>query len=429
MKHRFIWFLLIIFTILATFISCSAPTLDNEESSGIETEQNKNHPSGYTQIATVEDLMNISPNGKYILTADINLQGIEWKPIGSSAVPFSGLFDGNGHKITNLFISEPRSYVGVFGYNSGIIQNLKAENINIDVTFNKKMELIYAGAVAGLNEGTITNCTISGNISASADLTGVGGVVGYNSGGTIKYSSSAGSVSAKSFGLSIGQATAGGLVGINTSAVSHSFSSCDVSASAESCIAGGLIGDCKNGMVEKCYAVGNTYATISISARFPASYAGGLVGNVYESTVSECYSSGKVESSVFSSDTSSVPSAIAGGLIGYIAKSNLNNCYSLCNVNSSNTAHTATREVFAGRLVGSGSFENIDNCYCSDAQMLLKTDGAISNDVATNDIGEMIAQSTVQTSTFHTDILKWSIEHWSFSDSILPSLKTIENSQ
>ena len=429
MKHRFLWFLLIVFTILATFISCSALTLDNEESSGIETEQNKNHPSGYTQIATVEDLMNISPNGKYILTADINLQGIEWKPIGSSAVPFSGLFDGNGHKITNLFISEPHSYVGFFGYNSGIIQNLKVENVNIDVKFTKKMEIIYAGAVAGLNKGTIANCTTSGNISSSADLTGVGGVVGYNSGGTIKYCSSAGSVSAKSFGISIGQATAGGLVGINTFDVSHSFSSCAVSVSAESNNAGGLIGDCKNGMVKKCYATGNTYATISCSAHYLASCVGGLIGNVYESTISECYSSGKVENSVFSSNTSSVTSAIAGGLIGYIAKSNLNNCYSLCDVTSSNTAHTVNRDVFAGRLVGSGGFENIDNCYYSDAQMLLKTDGAISNNVSTNDLGEMVAQSTVLTSSFHTDILKWSIEHWFFSDATLPSLKNIGNSQ
>jgi len=427
MKHRFILLLLIVFTILATFISCSAPTINNGESSDIETE--KSHPSGYTPIATVEDLMNISPNGEYILTADINLQGIEWKPIGNSSVPFSGLFDGNGHKITNLFISEPRSYVGVFGYNSGIIQNLKVENVNIDVTFTKKMEIIYAGAIAGLNEGTITNCTTSGNISSSADLTGAGGVVGYNSGGTIKYCFSVGNVSAKSFGESIDQAIAGGLVGINTSAVSHSFSSCDVSASAKNNVAGGLIGDCNNGMVEKCYATGNTYATISSWAHHPSACAGGLIGNVYESTVSECYSSGNVESSVFSSNTSSVPSATAGGLVGYIAKSNLNNCYSLCNVNSSNTAHTVTREVFAGRLVGNGSFQNIDNCYCSDAQMLSKTDGAIPNNVATNDIGEMIAQATLQTSTFHTDILKWSTEHWSFSDSILPSLKTIGNSQ
>ncbi len=42
----------------------------------------------------------------YKLAANIDLSGITASPIGSEAVPFSGIFDGNGHKIENLKIKK-----------------------------------------------------------------------------------------------------------------------------------------------------------------------------------------------------------------------------------------------------------------------------------------------------------------------------------
>lgn len=55
-------------------------------------------PEGYTAINTVEELQNITGEGKYILMSDINLENFKFKPIKD----FAGILDGNGHKIYNL---------------------------------------------------------------------------------------------------------------------------------------------------------------------------------------------------------------------------------------------------------------------------------------------------------------------------------------
>lgn len=48
----------------------------------------------------------------YELTADIDLSGYEWEPMGTSSYKFRGSFDGNEYKIKNLNISSG-TYVGL----------------------------------------------------------------------------------------------------------------------------------------------------------------------------------------------------------------------------------------------------------------------------------------------------------------------------
>ena len=63
---------------------------------------------GYKKISSAEDLKAISqdPSGKYCLSKDIDLQGVEWTPIS-----FNGILDGNGHEIRNLTLTAPGNNV------------------------------------------------------------------------------------------------------------------------------------------------------------------------------------------------------------------------------------------------------------------------------------------------------------------------------
>ena len=109
-----------------------------------------------------------------ILTADIDLKGAEWAPIGSAAKDhgFMGNFDGNGKVIYNLSIknieldSDGYAYAGFFGVTEGTadaenyIKDLVIENVTIDTTGN-----IVAAAVAYPYYTTLENITVRGNIA------------------------------------------------------------------------------------------------------------------------------------------------------------------------------------------------------------------------------------------------------------------------
>ena len=51
-----------------------------------------------------------------------------WEPIGPEYCPFKGTFEGNGHKITGIYINSEENYQGFFGQNKGTIKNLGIEN-------------------------------------------------------------------------------------------------------------------------------------------------------------------------------------------------------------------------------------------------------------------------------------------------------------
>ena len=114
------------------------------------------------------------------LSADINMAGKEWTPIGTDENnSYNGIFDGNGNTITGLTVNQSEKYnAGLFGClgSGGKVQNLTLENVNISGTY-------YVGSVVGTNFGTVSGCTASGNITGTETL--VGGVVGWNYYGTV----------------------------------------------------------------------------------------------------------------------------------------------------------------------------------------------------------------------------------------------------
>ncbi len=215
----------------------------------------------------------------YELKADIDLGGMEWTPVAI----FYGTFNGNGYTVSNFKITTGRRYVGLFGYNGGVIENLGVENFTVNVSYSG---YVYAGGVVGYNGGSITNSYATGDVSAtsSGSYAYAGGLVGYNS-GSILNSYATGDISATSSG-----SYAGGLVGYNDGgSILNSYATGDVSASSDSdARAGGLVGS-NGGSILNSYATGDVSATItSTSSRFSYAYAGGLVGYNYGS-ITNCY--------------------------------------------------------------------------------------------------------------------------------------------
>lgn len=103
-----------------------------------------------------------------ILTRDIDLGNHEWTPIGVSYNAFSGIFDGQGHTISNLHISSS-SNVGFFGYLSAtVVKNLNVSG-NIAVTLtNHAVEYTQESACAGGLACFSCGCAI---INCSTDVT------------------------------------------------------------------------------------------------------------------------------------------------------------------------------------------------------------------------------------------------------------------
>ena len=148
----------------------------------------------YTVISTPDEFKAIGEdstkwNKNYVLGADIDLDGAEITPIGKvepDFISFTGKFSGNGHTVSNFKINKPDSdYVGLFGFNEGLIMDLGVENA--EVTENR-----YVSGICGNNQGTITNCHNAATVNGDIDI---GGVCGYNNDSIVINCYNTGSVS------------------------------------------------------------------------------------------------------------------------------------------------------------------------------------------------------------------------------------------
>ncbi|MDP4152847.1 MAG: S-layer homology domain-containing protein [Bacillota bacterium] len=121
-----------------------------------------------------------------ILTADIDLGQKAWAPIGAETEAtnpqFCGIFNGNFHTISGLATSDGSCIAtdmnGLFGYNAGIIENLKVTG-NVAVTSST----LLTGGIAAFNVGTVINCCSNIQFSLNNinyDGNTLGGLVGIN---------------------------------------------------------------------------------------------------------------------------------------------------------------------------------------------------------------------------------------------------------
>ena len=212
------------------------------------------------------------------LTADIDLTGKNWTPIGTSfRNKYTGTFDGGGHTIKGLTVTTNDQFVGLFGSigYAGTVKNVMMEDVQI--TSNRSLD--FAGGVAGYSDGTIENCSVSGSVSGTVY---VGGVVGAQWEGSITGCSSSATVK--------GMVHVGGVVGQTnggaTLTACYATGNVTLEIDPRKNIAGGsLVGFNGGNGVRACYATGNVTSTGSSTGNV---HIGGFFGDNYTS-VTACY--------------------------------------------------------------------------------------------------------------------------------------------
>lgn len=242
------------------FYSNDSKTIKIYKDSGHVYDENKGHckycsdlcvpkqdAEGYNLISHLDDLLwfrsqvkNGNVSFKARLTNDLDLGtmcgesiGKSWTPIESmSMVPFSGTFDGQGHTISGLYISNTSGSInGFFGDVSGTVCNL---NVTGSISAGNYCGLIAARTTA--TSAKIENCKVHGQIICKG-------------------------------------AYAGSIVGDSNGSISN----CENKASvAGSQYVGGIVGRHTNGRLSRCINMGNVEANGALQA----SYAGGIAGYI-----------------------------------------------------------------------------------------------------------------------------------------------------
>ena len=208
-----------------------------------------------------------------------------WQPIAHDTditfnfqgTPFTAIFEGNGHTISNLFVKPPsdQRYLGLIGYidSSGGVYNLGL--VGVYVAGSGVLGSIIGGLV-GENRGTITGCYATGQVLGNGTT---GGLVGRN-GGTITGCYATSSVS----GLNEGASAIGGLVGQSGGTITGCYATGQVLGGTLT--TGGLVGEnLQEVSINASYAIGR------VSSRHMRPFRiGGLVGlNSTASMINSCY--------------------------------------------------------------------------------------------------------------------------------------------
>ena len=258
-----------------------------------------------TEITTCTELQNMSLTGDYYLSNDIDCTGTSgwnggagFEPIGNESNNFSGTFDGQGYKITGLYINRcinqwSTGYAGLFGFtgSGSEIKDVGLEQVDV-------CGCIVGGLVGYNMGGTITNCYSTGSVIGD---TVAGGLVGRNIGKTFAINQPS-SDYASLFGFT-GSGSEITNVGLEQVIVNSSW------------LVGSFVGGNEEATITNCYSTGSV---------FSAWFAGGLVGENMGGTIANSYSTG------------SVCGFGAGGLVGFTLEGTIANSYSTGSVSGCN---------------------------------------------------------------------------------------------
>ena len=376
----------------------------------------------------------VGANTYWKLTADIDLNGLSWTPIGNRFTMddyynFGGHLDGNSHTIANLVIID-RLRAGLISMmnggsvkNLGIVGNNSISNsergggfvcsvsdiVMIDncyytgnISAISTTTTAIAGGIVGWTNGylTITNCNVSSNSSINSS-TVAGGILGYNSTGivSIYHCNNNGAVLVAVVSNNSVNTYAGGIVGYSTSG-ELSINDCsnigDVSAEAYDRFAftGGIVGYTDAFFtIDECNNIGNIFAFNIDDTYAYTPAAGGIIGITGDNSVGSVYRCHNM-GSIFAT---SIHSRI-GGIIGWGWGGNLyiDNC--------SNDGTVSTNPGTVGGIIGEALYCNvtINNCFNSSNYISGSAVGGIIGD--TGFYIAVIINNCYNTGSFSSDL-------------------------
>ena len=286
---------------------------------GTGTESNPYQIANGAELAYLASSVNSGESYEeknFVLTANIDLNGLPWTPIansfsdallgGSDYRVFAGNFDGNGYTISNVSIGSETAPLeadvfGLFGATAGKISNLNLDTVSIHGI--AKIASIgavvgFAGGLVGSSGGSIENCHVTGltmDMSAPSNVYAaaywVGGLVGALDGTQlINECSVSGGITEKA-----GKGSIGGLIGElgKAAKITYSRSNVTVNVKADSrggADVGGFIGK-GNGKTDAETVIRNCYATGNVTG---GAYTGGFAGGLWGLNIKNCYASGNV---------------------------------------------------------------------------------------------------------------------------------------
>ena len=238
-------------------------------------------------------------------TADIDLTGVTWEPIGySGSCYFAGNYDGGGHSITNAVSTgkvDPDGFAtaGIFGWVAfGSVENLHVKNANFVATGQNNYS--YVGGIAGVCYGSsIKNCSVENSSLESRRNNNnncAGSIVGYSTGGTFEKCAAennqirtmaygGGFVGEVDDGYGVGNSTFTNCYGANCTVISETDDSQGTSFS------GGFAGEITDSTltIQNCYVYQATLSTVGNAVpQGTGVFAGNLWGG---STIADtnCY--------------------------------------------------------------------------------------------------------------------------------------------
>jgi hypothetical protein len=309
--------------------------------------------TGATPITSAQELYPIRNDlsGKYILLNDITLAAYDsdegWEPIGTEATPFTGILDGNGFKITELYVD--REVAGLFGYIGG---GAEVKNLTVEVSASGVNGKSYAGGLAGSINGALQQKAVISNVhvggtgvvqadnSSSAQVTVAaysGGISGYLGNAILSDCSNIIDIISSSSSSSSSRSFSGGIAAYlgNTNAISNSYNTGNVTSFSSypdnsGGFSGGIAGYITSAdTITNSYNTGNITTVTYFSSYF--SYSGGIVAYVNNATISKNYSLGTVSGKRI------------GGIVGYIINGTVtNNAAINTELNGSNIGRIGT---------------------------------------------------------------------------------------
>jgi hypothetical protein len=300
----------------------------------------------------------------YRLETDINLAGIAWSTPPIRA--FAGCFDGAGHTIRNLSVSDC-NYLGLFCRidPSGSVVNLGLEDVNITGLSSSD----NLGGLCGFNDGGhISNCHVTGAVSGGDDSVNIGGLCGYSHNGIISNCYTNCSIS--------GDANLGSLCGVSTGTINNCSAIGSVSGGYSSYYLGGLCG-------KNCGTIVDSNAASSVSGGDYSSYIGGLCGINY-GTISDCSATGSVTGGNDAEDL--------GGLCGYSYRGTIASCHATGSVTGGSDAENLgglCGRSYEGKIMNSyasGSATAGNNSYCVGGLCGYNYQGKINDCYATGSV-------------------------------------------